>query len=210
MQGKTDCVPKGFRRIGTADPASLDSLAPPWEEGTAETVYDGRIFVVEKLPAMSPTTGEIHSFTRLRAREWVTVVTFLPGGDLVLVVQRRHGAAKAFIEFPAGLADDGEDPAAAALRELREETGLAPGRLEYLGAVYPSPAFLTNRCHFFRAVECFPVSEDLCLDDNEELMPVVMSGSDFEKALESGQVDNSMCLCGWVLHQSRGRTGAGS
>lgn len=193
-----------FRRLTAAEVENLDTLAPPWRLGDAEAIFDGRIFLVEQLPAVSPTSGEIHVFTRLKAREWVTMVALLPGGDLVLVVQRRHGAGKAFIEFPAGLADEGEDPAEAAIRELREETGLAPGSLEYLGAVYPSPAFLTNRCHFFRAVDCVPVARSLCLDDNEELTPVIMTQAEFDRALSAGLVDNSMCVCGWALHTRHG------
>ncbi len=39
------------------------------------------------------------------------------------------------ISFPGGLADDGENPAAAALREAQEELGLRPSDVELLGAL---------------------------------------------------------------------------
>ena len=46
-----------------------------------------------------------------------------PSGDLILVRQYRAALGTDAIEFPAGLGDEGETPAEAALRELKEETG---------------------------------------------------------------------------------------
>jgi 8-oxo-dGTP pyrophosphatase MutT (NUDIX family) len=41
------------------------------------------------------------------------------------------------ISFPGGLADEGEDPASAALREAQEELGLLPEDVELVGALSP-------------------------------------------------------------------------
>ena len=46
-----------------------------------------------------------------------------PSGDLILVRQYRPPVGCSVIEFPAGLVEPGEDPALAAVRELRGETG---------------------------------------------------------------------------------------
>ena len=50
-----------------------------------------------------------------------------PGGaaaETILVKQFRPPVGVYTVELPAGLVDEGESPAAAAVRELREETGL--------------------------------------------------------------------------------------
>lgn len=79
----------------------------------------------------------------------VALVVPDPSGRLLLVRQHREGAGKALWEIPAGTLDPGEKPYAAAARELREETGLT-GRLRFLGLVYPTPGYSTERTYFFR------------------------------------------------------------
>ncbi|MCX7750103.1 MAG: NUDIX hydrolase [Candidatus Bipolaricaulota bacterium] len=73
-------------------------------------------------------------------------------GRLLLVRQHREGAGRALWEIPAGTLEPGERPYAAALRELREETGLS-GKLRYLGVLYPTPGYSTERTYFFRVDE---------------------------------------------------------
>jgi 8-oxo-dGTP pyrophosphatase MutT (NUDIX family) len=73
---------------------------------------------------------------------------------------------RALLEVPAGKLDaDGEDPRAAAERELAEEVGKAAGTWEHLKAVYTSPGFTDERIDVFlatdlRDVERPPVEED--------------------------------------------------
>lgn len=53
----------------------------------------------------------------------IIVPHIVPDDEYILVRQFRPPAGKYIIEFPAGLIDPGEDPAASAVRELFEETG---------------------------------------------------------------------------------------
>jgi nudix-type nucleoside diphosphatase (YffH/AdpP family) len=54
------------------------------------------------------------------------------------------------LEVPAGLTD-GEDPSAAALREVLEETGLKLGALMPAGSLWSMPGCATERMHCFLA-----------------------------------------------------------
>ena len=64
-------------------------------------------------------------------------------GEVLCVRQYRYTHGRVFLEIPAGKLEIGEtDRPAAALRELREETGARCETLTYIGDFIPSPAIL--------------------------------------------------------------------
>ncbi len=54
----------------------------------------------------------------------VTAVALIDTDGRVLVQQRAHGPLEGLWEFPGGKMESGETPAAALIRELREELGI--------------------------------------------------------------------------------------
>lgn len=83
-------------------------------------------------------------------------------GDILLVEQYRVPLGKASLELPAGLIGDeeaGEAVEAAAIRELEEETGYRPGRIERLGDFYASPGMLSESFSLVRAHDLVRVGE---------------------------------------------------
>lgn len=82
------------------------------------------------------------------------VIAALDGeGRVAVVEQYRPAVGKELRELPAGTLEEGEDPAQAAVRELREEAGLEAGRWDALGSFYSSPGFLREELHAFLARE---------------------------------------------------------
>ena len=77
------------------------------------------------------------------------------GDRLHLVEQFRYPVGRRRWEFPAGTAPERADvdPAALAVRELREETGLVAGRIERVGFLEVAPGMSSQRGHVFLATE---------------------------------------------------------
>ena len=70
-----------------------------------------------------------------------------PAGELHAVfTRRRHDLSRhaGEISFPGGRQDEGETLLETALREAHEEVGLPPAAVDVLGALEPTPTFVTN------------------------------------------------------------------
>jgi ADP-ribose pyrophosphatase len=81
---------------------------------------------------------------------------------VILVEQYRVPLSRRCIELPAGLVGDdqpGEATEAAAARELEEETGYRPGRIEVIGEFHSSPGMVSESFTLLRAHDLVKVSE---------------------------------------------------
>jgi len=67
----------------------------------------------------------------------MAVLAVLPDGRIPIVRQYRPALESFTWEFPAGLVDPDEDPAACCRRELLEETGYVARAVHALGAYAP-------------------------------------------------------------------------
>jgi ADP-ribose pyrophosphatase len=120
-----------------------------------------------------------------------------PDGNILMVRQYRHAVEKLLLELPAGSIDPGETPEEAATRELREETGCRPGRLEKLGGFYAAPGYCTEYLHFFRATGL--ESSPLTAEDTDEIEVVPVSPAQVQGLVEAGGICDSKSLAGLRL-----------
>jgi len=117
-----------------------------------QIVYQGHAFSVRRDQVRLP--NEI--IARLDIIEHPGAVTILPldaDGQILFVRQYRHAAGKELLEMPAGTLDEGEPPEACALREIREETGYAAGKMVKLGEFYLAPGYSTEYMSVFLATD---------------------------------------------------------
>ncbi len=105
---------------------------------------------------------------------WINVIAVTRDGDMVLVRQYRHGLRRTGFEIVAGVVEEGEEPLAAAKRELQEETGYGGGEWRELMVVAANPGCMNNVSHCFLATGVERISEqhlDECEDIEVHVLP---------------------------------------
>ncbi len=119
-------------------------------------VYDGRVIDLDVDTVRFPngTVGDLEMIRHPGASAVVPFLSDPAGGDpeILLIRQYRYAAEQYLYEVPAGRLDPGEEPAACARRELREETGCEAERVEHLITIFTTPGFTDERIHLFMAV----------------------------------------------------------
>jgi 8-oxo-dGTP pyrophosphatase MutT (NUDIX family) len=135
-----------------------------WKTERSDTLFDSPLFRLDRQHL--EFEGDRRQALVLDAPCWVNVIPILPDGRVILVRQWRFGIAEPTLEIPGGMVDPGEDEAAAAARELLEETGHSAKEWRRIGEVHPNPAFINNRCGTWVATGLERVGEPL--GDGEE------------------------------------------
>lgn len=115
----------------------------------------------------------------------VTVLALTAAREVILVRQFRAGPERVLLELPGGAVDPGEEPQAAARRELLEETGFT-GRLTFVGTSLDC-AYSTRVRYNFVALDCRRAAEPRG-DEAEDVEVELISLSDFRRHLRAGQL----------------------
>jgi ADP-ribose pyrophosphatase len=129
----------------------------------------------------------------------VAVVAVDRERQLWLVRQLREPARKKLLELPAGKRDAGEEPLAAAQRELREECGLTGGTWTELGAFWTTPGFCREHMVVFLAEGVEP--GDAVPEEDEDIEVVRWPVS--ELAALTGELEDAKTLAGLLLFRER-------
>src|SRR5262245_59508802 len=120
----------------------------------------------------------------------VGVLPFVDASRVLLVGQYRHLQGAVSWELPGGGAQHGEDPAAAAQRELREEGGYRAERFVVLTRFYPSNAYLDEIAYCYAAYQLTP--DPLPADHDEFLERRVVSLADAVRMAVEGEITESV------------------
>ncbi|MBR3704648.1 MAG: NUDIX hydrolase [Oscillospiraceae bacterium] len=119
---------------------------------SGETVFDGKIMHVRR-DIVQLSDGSEAFREVVDHSGGVCVLALDNEGRVLLVSQFRYPHEKVLREIPAGKLEPGEDPAQAARRELKEETGAVAAKWESLGEIYPTPAYCGEIIRMYMARE---------------------------------------------------------
>jgi 8-oxo-dGTP pyrophosphatase MutT (NUDIX family) len=181
----------------------------PWPLVRDEELLRYKVFAVHKTHRRSPRTGQDHGFFGIRTLDWVNVVALTDADEIVLVQQYRPGPDALTLEIPGGCVDPGEDFAAAARRELREETGYVAREFIRLARVNPNPALFHNTIETWLALGCSRAG-DVQPDPGEDLAVVVLPMAQAQARAARGEINHALALSGLYLYRLwlDGRSGA--
>lgn len=176
-------------------------MIEPWEIIESEEHGDYRIFRVLQNHSRSQKTGHEFGFYVIDAADWINVIPVTPEGEIVFVRQYRHGTQEVTLEVPGGIVDDGdESPAAAARREMIEETGYDSDALIALGDVAPNPAMQSNQCYTYLAPNAHKQAGQQ-LDRTEEIEVVLVQPERVPDLIRDGQVSHALVVAAFYLYE---------
>ena len=101
-----------------------------------------------------PDGREIPDFYRIALHDYALVYATTADGDVLMFRQYKHGPQAVCLSFPGGHVEPGEDPQAAASRELLQETGYMAAAWTPLGAFTVDANQECATAYFFRADGC--------------------------------------------------------
>jgi ADP-ribose pyrophosphatase len=165
------------------------------------TVYEGRIFTVQVETITTPKGGEMHVEV-VRHPGSVVLVPLTDTGEIVLVRQYRHAIGRWAWELPAGSLKPGEDIERAAIRELHEEIGLIPERLEKLGAFFPTPGYCDEEMNVYLASQLRQPREGdeaAHQDEDEDIETKSFSREALRRMIASGELIDLKTVAGLSL-----------
>ena len=120
-------------------------------------------------------------------------------GKIIMIRQWRPGAEEEILELPAGGINQGEEPMAAAIRELREETGALCETARPLLMIQPSPAYNDEKVHMFycRVTDY----AELELDENEYVTIDRYSLEELIGMIMAGEISDSKTVAGLFAYK---------
>ncbi|OYT69917.1 MAG: ADP-ribose pyrophosphatase [Chloracidobacterium sp. CP2_5A] len=127
--------------------------------------YRGRVFEMSH-DAVRLASGARLEMDVIHHPGGAAVLPLFDNDDVLLVRQYRHPAGQALLEAPAGRLELGEDPEAAARRELAEETGYQAERLTFLTKFYALPGYSAEVLYCFLAAGLAPGTQRLDADED--------------------------------------------
>jgi ADP-ribose pyrophosphatase len=167
---------------------------------SSELIYSGRILNL-RVDTVRLAGGGTARREIVEHAPAVTLVALDAEQNVLMVRQFRKPAESDLLELPAGCVEPGENPEAAARRELQEETGFLPGKLELLATFYAAPGFCSELMHLYLATELTPAR--LPADEDESIVLVRIPPREVAALVGSGSIRDAKTLVGLLMLSNR-------
>jgi ADP-ribose pyrophosphatase len=171
-------------------------MLKPEKKLSSQQIYQGhavnmRVDTVEKAGGRKTTRDVVeHS-------DCIAVVAIDEQDNILLVRQFRHPVDRFLLEIPAGGIDPGEEPLDSVRRELQEEIGYFPRRIDKLGGFYSIPGYGTEYLHCFLATDLIPGR--LVAEDTEDIELIRISPGEIPRLITSGEICDAKSIAALLM-----------
>ena len=170
----------------------------------SRVVYDGRVIKV-RVDTVETASGRQTTRDIVEHADCIAVVAVDADDNILLVKQFRKPIEKELLEIPAGGIDAGEDPVTAVQREMREETGYFPKKVERLGGFYSAPGYATEYLYLYLANDLIP--SQLFAEDTEGIEVVRVPVTEIRELVIQGKIQDAKSVAGlltFLEHRKKG------
>jgi ADP-ribose diphosphatase len=127
----------------------------------------------------------------------VLAVALTKQDEVILLTEPSPAFGEPVLVLPGGATEPDEDHGETAIRELREEIGLAPNRLDFLGELHPFSKYFSMRSYLYLARDLIPnpLKGDECYPIQQERVSL----STFETLIQSGRLRDARTIAALYL-----------
>jgi len=159
----------------------------PWKTKTRQIILDQQPWlVVENHTVELPDGRLIPNWPWIITPDYINVVAVTEDGRFICFRQVKYGIEGTTLGIVGGFVEEGEDPFAAAQRELLEETGYESTDWVPLGSYRVDPNRGVAMGHLYLARQACHVTQPNA-DDLEEQEMIFLTRSEMENALAQGE-----------------------
>jgi ADP-ribose pyrophosphatase len=160
----------------------------PLKTQSRTTVYEPNRFLCVEMHSIELPDGRvIEDWAWVKVPEYATILARTTEGKFLCFRQVKYAIPVPHLAPPGGLLDPGEDPLAAAKRELQEETGFVSDEWHALGSYVVDSNRGCGKAHLFLALKAREVGGKTDGDlEEQELLHITRE--DLELAMDKGEI----------------------
>ena len=162
----------------------------------SEKIFSGTIFNVDRDRIQEPDGSQIVREV-VRHPGGAGGLPLFEDGTVALVRQYRHPAGRDLLEIPAGRMEPGETPELCAAREIEQEIGYRPGRIEKIAEFFSTPGFCEERLFVYLATRLLPAQQNLDHDEFVEIVRIPLA--DAILMANRGDIEDSKTLVALLM-----------
>jgi len=164
---------------------------------SSRSIFKGRILNL-RVDTVETIDGRESTREVVEHAPCIAVIAVDPDNNVLLVRQYRQAPGKELLEIPAGGIDEGEDPESALIREMQEETGYRPKKVERLNGFYSTPGFSDEYLYLFLATDLVPGR--LIAEDTAGIEVTRVPITEISALVTSGKIEDAKTVAGLLYY----------